>query len=109
MNQTNHNTDVLEVPEVAVQTLTAPQPKPENKTNFDHFQLPHALKASLTKMKFTSPTPPARHASCPRVLALASLLGLAFLGPHLARAGSGDQMWRMASAKLCSDGLSSIR
>lgn len=55
MNQTNHNTDVLEAP--AVVAVAAPQEKPENKSNFDSFQLPPALKASLTKMKFTSPTP----------------------------------------------------
>lgn len=57
MNQTTQNIDVLEVPEVAVQAPAAPQAKPENKSNFDSFQLPAALKASLTKMKFTSPTP----------------------------------------------------
>ncbi len=54
MNQTNHNTDVLEAPIVAVAT---PKIKPENKANFDSFQLPPALKTSLNKMKFTSPTP----------------------------------------------------
>ena len=55
MNQTNHNTDVLEAP--AVVAVVAPEAKPENKANFDRFQLPAALKASLTKIKFTSPTP----------------------------------------------------
>lgn len=55
MNQTNHNTDVLEAP--AVVAAAAPETKTENKANFDRFQLPAALKASLIKMKFTSPTP----------------------------------------------------
>ena len=57
MNQTNLNIDVLEAPTVALVAAAAPEQKPESKASFDSFQLPLALKTSLNKMKFTSPTP----------------------------------------------------